>query len=98
MKFSAEILLTVLMGSLLCFQLALAQCDKTICEDQGGCCCPETKGCYPVMNGTVTNYFDAENICLQLSSPSEDLYYTLPEPCLGNIEKFLKCKVSFTFI
>ncbi|RXG56874.1 hypothetical protein Avbf_15689 [Armadillidium vulgare] len=98
MKFSAEILLTVLMGSLLCFQLALAQCDNSACDGKKGCCCPETDGCYFYMNSTVTNYLAAEALCDTLDRPLEGFDVSLPEGSLENIPIVMDCKVSFTFI
>ncbi|RXG69897.1 hypothetical protein Avbf_01991 [Armadillidium vulgare] len=83
MKFSAEILLTVLMGSLLCFQLALAQCNNETCVDQGGCCCPGTKGCYIHLDVTVTDYYTAEKLCNELDTPGFD--FSLPEGDLNDI-------------
>ncbi|KAL7640666.1 UNVERIFIED_CONTAM: hypothetical protein RMT77_008941 [Armadillidium vulgare] len=91
MKFSAEILLTVLMGSLLCFQLALAQC---VCKEKNGCCCPEASGCYFHMNSTVTNYDDAEKLCDTLDLPLEDFDARLPDAVQFDIYSVLECCYS----
>ncbi|RXG62183.1 hypothetical protein Avbf_14200, partial [Armadillidium vulgare] len=81
MKFSAEILLTVLMGSLLCFQLAMAQCDDEVCKEKKGCCCPdpEARGCYFQLNSTVSYYDNAEKLCDTLDLPSEGFDARLPD-------------------
>ncbi|KAL7631240.1 UNVERIFIED_CONTAM: hypothetical protein RMT77_018455 [Armadillidium vulgare] len=91
MKYSAEILLTVLMGSLLCFQLALAQCDVSTCEGKEACCCSFTKSCYLYLNRTVTNYFEAVALCNTLDRPSEGIDVSLPAPIEDDIPLYMSC-------
>ncbi|KAB7496621.1 hypothetical protein Anas_10170 [Armadillidium nasatum] len=75
MKFSAEILLTVLMGSLLLLSTNLGSMwcvyHASTCERNLGCCCSYTKSCYIYVNSTVTNYIAAEALCNTFDRLSE---------------------------
>ncbi|KAL7632066.1 UNVERIFIED_CONTAM: hypothetical protein RMT77_017607 [Armadillidium vulgare] len=83
MKFSGEIFLTVLMGSFLCFQLALAQCDISKCEEKKGCCNKEAGGCYLFTGEKVKSSAAAGKACDTLDAG-------LPEPILDSIPLLLK--------